>query len=427
VSASDVSGFSERQPSKHSPSTLRPTIREVLSALGFRAIQRGTMKDIELPETLVRSLAAGHPWVYRDHVGRFQAPSGTWVRVRAGSYVAYGLWDAESQIAVRLFSTQGPVDQAWVTARVKEAWELRQHIRDKGCTGYRLIFGEADQLPGIVVDLYGAHGILVTYSKALGPIVPLVSEAVVRIAGLETLSRRHKEDTGTVLRPIHGGMPPEKILVYELGMRLWANVHHGQKTGLFFDHRDNRRFVHSVALGKSVLNLFCYTGGFSVAAALGGATSVTSVDSAAPAVAAARDNFSENGLGSVPHEALVEDVFSYLPRVVGQAQRFDLVVCDPPSFAKSRDQLRAAEKAYKNLMALALSVTAPGGYCCLASCTSQVGPEAFKRLIGEAARKARVRFQVVRDVGQPSDHPVQIGHEEGRYLKFVAGRVLARC
>jgi len=385
------------------------------------------MKDIELPEALVRSLAAGHPWVYRDHVGRFQAPSGTWVRVRAGSYMAYGLWDAESPIAVRLFSTKGPVDAAWVRARVEEAWTLRESVRAAGCTGYRLIFGEADQLPGVVVDLYGSHGILVTYSKSLGPIVPWISEAVVSVAGLDSLSRRHKDESGVALRPLHGAPPPEKILVRELGLKLWANVHHGQKTGLFFDHRDNRRFVREVAAGKTVLNLFCYTGGFSVAAGLGGASAVTSVDSAAPAVAAARDNFLENDLGHVPHEAEVEDVFTYLPRVLGSGRRWDIVVCDPPSFAKNREQLRAAEKAYKNLIALALGVTAPGGLCCAASCTSQVGPEAFKRLIAEATRKARVRFQVVRDIGQPWDHPVQIGHEEGRYLKFVAGRVLARA
>lgn len=372
-------------------------------------------------------MAAGHPWVYRDHVGRFQAQSGTWVRVRAGTYVAYGLWDAESPIAVRLFSTRGPVDAAWISERVEEAWSLRQGVRDAGCTGYRLLFGEADQLPGIVVDLYGKHGILVTYSKSLGPIVPLVSEAVVRIAGLESLSRRSKDDSGVVLRPLHGGLPPEKILVHELGQKLWANVHHGQKTGLFFDHRDNRRFVREVAAGKTVLNLFCYTGGFSVAAALGGATAITSVDSAAPAVEAARENFLANDLSAVPHETVVADVFDYLPKVIGSGRRFDVVVCDPPSFAKSRDQLKAAEKAYKNLLAMALSVTAPGGLCCAASCTSQVGPEAFKRLLGEAARKARVRLQVVREIGQPWDHPVQIGHEEGRYLKFVAGRVLSRC
>lgn len=365
--------------------------------------------------------------MYRDHVGRFQAPTGTWVRVRAGSYVAYGLWDAESPIAVRLFSTRGPVDAAWVDERVEEAWALRQPVRDAGCDGYRLIFGEADQLPGIVVDLYGAHGILVTYSKALGPLLPLVTAAVVRVAGLESLCRRQKDEGVAVLRPLHGGLPPEKILVTELGMKLWADVHRGQKTGLFFDHRDNRRFVREVAAGRTVLNLFCYTGGFSVAAALGGATSVTSVDSAAPAVLAAEENFALNDLGAVSHETVVEDVFSYLPKLAGSKQRFDLVVCDPPSFAKSRDQLKAAEKAYKNLLALALSVTAPGGLLCAASCTSQVGPEAFKRLLGEAARKARVRFQIVRDIGQPWDHPVQIGHEEGRYLKFVAGRVLERC
>jgi 23S rRNA (cytosine1962-C5)-methyltransferase len=241
------------------------------------------------------------------------------------------------------------------------------------------------------------------------------------------VARRERQDGKVVLTTLTGRPAPLEVLIEETGgMRLLAELGVGQKTGLFFDHRDNRAYVRSIAAGRRVLNLFSYTGGFSVAAALGGATAVTSVDIAAPAIEACRRNFSENGLSGVPHEALAEDVFSYLERIRGRSS-FDLVISDPPSFAKSRAQQKAAEKAYRRLMSLALGVVVPGGYFCAASCTSQISPEAFRRAIADSARKARVRLSIVRDVGHAADHPIAVGHEEGRYLKFVVGRVLPRA
>ncbi len=385
------------------------------------------MKDIQLPESLATGLASGHPWVYRDHVGQTVERSGAWVRVKAGSFVAYGLWDADSPIAVRIFSTEGVPDAAWIHARVKEAWDLRESVRREGVTGYRLVFGEADQLPGIVVDLYGDVAVLVTYSKALGALIEPVANAVQEIAGVASVVRRTKDEQGVRLSVLRGERPPESVVIQEGRMQLLAELYSGQKTGLFFDHRDNRRFVGERAAGARVLNLFSYTGGFSVAAALGGARSVVSVDSAAPAIEASLANFALNGLADFEHRGCAEDVFAYLDKAERSGERFDLVVCDPPSFAKSRDQLRQAERAYTRLMAAALRVCAPGALFCAASCTSQVGPAAFRRLLADSARKARVRFQIVRDIGQPADHPVLVAHEEGRYLKFIAGRVLPRA
>lgn len=385
------------------------------------------LKTLVLPEALLLPLASGHPWVYRDHVGRFQAPTGSWVRVKAGSFEGFGLWDADSPIAVRIFSTQGPVDDAWIRARVLEAVSLRADLPARGVTGYRAIFGEADQLPGIVVDVYADFAVVVSYSRSLGGLLPVVARTVAEALGLRGVVRRKKEDGAVQLLPLWGEMPPAEILVEEFGMKLIAELHAGQKTGLFFDHRDNRAFVRKRARGLRVLNLFSYTGAFSVAAALGGAASVTSVDIAAPAIETSKRNFEVNGLAEFPHDAIAMDVFDFMEEARKQGKKFDLVISDPPSFAHSRDQLKAAEKAYRKLMALGLSVTAPGGLFCAASCTSQLGPPQFAKAIADAARKARVRLQVIADVGHAADHPVAIGHQEGRYLKFVAGRVLTRC
>lgn len=372
---------------------------------------------VELPHFLKKALAAGHPWVYRDHVPRgFSAPSGTVVRVQAGGWRGYALWDERSPIALRVTSEVQPPDAAWVAARVRAAWELRESVRASKTSAYRWIFGEGDGLPGIVVDLYGAFAVIVTYADAVEPLVPWVVEALLATTKLHGVLRRRE-----TVELVHGRKPPRDLIVEEHGVRLRANLFEGQKTGLFLDHRDNRRFIGGLAAGRRVLNLFSYSGGFSLHAALGGAERVTSVDAAPAAADDARANFELNGLDPDAHAFVVADVFEYLER---DKQRYDLVICDPPSFARSREQLPQALKAYLRLNAAGLRVAAPGALYAAASCTSQVGPEAFRETIAEAARRAKRRFQIVHDVGQPVDHPVFAGHLEGRYLKFVVGRVL---
>jgi 23S rRNA (cytosine1962-C5)-methyltransferase len=385
------------------------------------------VKELRLSPDLTTILASGHPWVYRDHTGNFSAPSGSWVRVTSGSFSAVGLWDDESAIAVRLFSTQGVPDEAWIKQRVLEAYDERAALRKRGVDGYRLLFGEADQLPGIVVDMYGEHAILVSYSKSLGGLLPRVAQAVMEVTGCRGVTRRTKQDDAVKLQVLCGEPAPQEVEVNEYGMKLVAELSQGQKTGLFFDHRENRAYVRMRSQDKHVLNLFSYTGGFSVAAALGGARSVTSVDISKPAIVASERNFALNLLPSERHEAISQDVFVFLEQSIKAGRSWDLVVCDPPSFAKNKTQLRAAEKAYRRLMSLALQVTKPGGEFCAASCTSQVGPSAFRLALVDAARKAKRRLKVIADVGQPIDHPVAVAHEEGRYLKFIASTVYERC
>jgi 23S rRNA (cytosine1962-C5)-methyltransferase len=198
----------------------------------------------------------------------------------------------------------------------------------------------------------------------------------------------------------------------------------GQKTGLFLDHRENRRFMGDLCAGKRVLNLFSYTGAFSLYAARAGATSVTSVDISQPAARAARGNFELNGIDPEPHEFVAEDVFEFLERARQASTKYDVVICDPPSFANSRDQQKNALRAYVSVNSAGLRVLEENGIYAGASCTAQVSPDAFRGVLAEAAVNAKRRFQIFHDAGHAPDHPIFAGHPEGRYLKFIVGRAL---
>ncbi len=383
---------------------------------------------IELPRELLPSLAAGHPWVYRDHVPRgFHASDGDWIGLRCGSWEGYALWDASSAIALRVYSTVRPPDDEWIERRVEEAWSLREPLRRAGTDAYRCIFGEADSLPGITVDIYGRYAVVLTYAASVTRLLPPLARALERLGHFAgVVHRTTVSGAGASLRVLLGSSPSGPLVVVENGIRLQADLVHGQKSGLFLDHRDNRGTVRALAAGRTVLNLFSYSGAFSVSAALGGAVGVTSVDIAPAAVQSAQENFRINGLGLEQHEFVVGDVFEFLAAAQSQGRRWGMVLCDPPSFAKSHAQKATALKAYVKLHAAALRVTADGGLYAAASCTSQVSPAEFIGALAAGGRQTRRRLQICHEVGQPLDHPQLAAHPEGRYLKFVVARVGAR-
>jgi len=382
---------------------------------------------LDLPAQLSRGLQAGHPWVYRDHVPRgFRAPSGTWVQVRSGSYSAFALWDESSRIALRLFSATQVPDAAWVRARVEQALALRKTMLGADTSAYRVLYGEGDGIPGLTVDVYGQFAAIVTYADSLEAVVPWVVAALTELLKLHGVVRRARVKDGEPprLEVLHGRLPPRELIVSEYGLRMQVDLFLGQKTGLFLDHRENRRFLANLCAGKRVLNLFSYTGAFSLYAARAGAQRVTSVDLSQPAARAARANFELNGLDAEAHEFLAEDVFEFLERVKQQKRTFDVVICDPPSFANSREQLRGALRAYVRVNSAGLRVLEPGGIYAAASCTSQVSADAFRQMLAESAVNAKRRYQIFHDAAHAPDHPIFAGHPEGRYLKFIVGRAL---
>jgi 23S rRNA (cytosine1962-C5)-methyltransferase len=391
---------------------------------------------IELPKELSLALGAGHPWVYRERLPRAALSSQAgWVRVRAGGFRAYALYDPVSPIALRIFARDRLPDSAWFRRRVEEALALRAPLRAAKTSAFRLLNGEGDGIPGLVADVYDRFVVLATYAGAVGELVlpPVVAaiQTLLEPHGIVERVRQAKDGEATSARPrrlnqLSGREPPRRLVVSEADLQLIANLHDGQKTGLFLDHRDNRAFVRSLSAGRRVLNLFSYTGAFSIAAARGGATHVTSVDISADANAAAGENFELNGLDPDQHEFVSSDVFQYTEAAKNSKRSFDLVICDPPSFANSREQLWGALRAYVRVNALAMATTTPGGFYAAASCTAQVSPPAFREALAEAAAKSNLRFQIVHEAGQALDHPCAAGHPEGRYLKFIVGRVLSR-
>jgi 23S rRNA (cytosine1962-C5)-methyltransferase len=374
--------------------------------------------EISLPGELRERLAQGHPWVYRNHVpAAFRAQHGAWVRLRCGGWTGYGLWDAEGPIAVRVYATHAVPDEALLMERVRAAWELRQPLREAGCTAYRWLFGEGDWLPGVTVDRYDDYAAVATYSSSLEGLLPAV------IDGLRACDERLR---GVVRREqvLWGEAPPADLVVVEHGLRFLADLQGGQKTGLFLDQRENRRFVESISAGRTVLNCFAYTGAFSLYALSGGAEAVESVDIGKGLAEAAAANIKLSRLDGRRHRFVTADCFELLADYAEQGRTFDLVILDPPSFARNKQSRHAALRAYAKLNALGMRCVAPGGLLATASCTSQVSVEAFKEALAAAGVQAGRQLQIIHEAGQPLDHPVPAGFPEGRYLKFVVGRVM---
>jgi len=377
---------------------------------------------LNLPAGLKARLGRGHPWVYRNQVTlEPELASGAWVQVRCGGFSAVGLWDAHSAIAVRLYSRHSVPDSGWVAGRVAEAWEARAPVRAGATTGYRWVYGESDGLPGIVVDLYGEFAVIQTYAESVERLVPWVADALNAHTPLQGILCR---PAGGELKPVWGRLPPSDLTIEEHGLLFGANLFSGQKTGLFFDQRENRRTLAGWCQGQAVLDCFCYSGGFSVYACRGGAASITACDASAGAVEAARGNLTLNGFDRPQHSFLTEDCFQLLDRLGGERRRFGVVILDPPSFARDRQSRHAAVRAYIRLNRLALGCVEPGGLLASASCTSQVSPVEFHQALAEAARQAGRRLLILHDAGQAVDHPVPAHFPEARYLKFVVSRVL---
>lgn len=381
--------------------------------------------ELRLAKDLSRALRLGHPWIYRDALvpsGRpIAAGAVVEVTTRDGDRVR-GFFEAEGPIAVRVLGRgNAPVDDDVLAERAGHAARLRAAILPRLDTdAVRLLHGEGDMLPGLVLDAYAGVGVVRFDGVAARSFwLPRLERLLAALAAngfpLSAIWARagRSGGAGTVLR----GTLPDTLVIREGRARFEVDVVHGQKTGFFLDQRENRRLVARHAAGATVLNLFGYTGGFSIAAALAGARAVTTVDLAKPAIEAARRNLALNGLTS-GQELHAVDCRLFLDGARASGRRWDIVVCDPPSFAPSAHALAPALAAYRELNRAAAAVVAPGGLLATASCSSHVTPAAFQSVVAEAlVGRPGARLLAARGAGP--DHPVPPAFPEGRYLKML--------
>jgi 23S rRNA (cytosine1962-C5)-methyltransferase len=373
-------------------------------------------------------IARGHPWVWREAISRGLegAAPGEEVQLVAPDRAAVGrgLADPRSPIAIRVWTRRrDPIDGALWRSRATRACERRARLFDGTRTNaFRVLHGEGDRMPGLVVDRYGPVAVARADGDAAASKVAELAEALwpsLEAWGVRTLVlRAGARGRPPILELLRGAPSPDTVQVEEHGVPFVVDLAHGQKTGAFLDQRENRQRVGELSRGRRVLNLFSYAGGFSLHAALGGATHVTSVDVAAAAHATAQASFRVAGVDPSAHAFVTADVRAFLQSAREQGKQWDLVVSDPPSFAPSEKALSRALSAYRTLHGACASVLAEGGLLCAASCSSHVDASAFLSTLDDAALGER-RFAVLEIRGAGPDHPTLPAFPEGRYLKFA--------
>ncbi len=384
-------------------------------------------KDLYLRKGKEESLKRFHPWIFSGAIHHIEGEpeEGEVVRVLTadGEFIAVGHWQIGS-IAVRVLDFEDrAIDAAYWEERLRVAYDMRRTIgvagREDNDT-YRLVHGEGDCLPGLVVDVYGKTAVMQAHSVGMHVSRLEIAQAIVNASEGQVENVYYKSETTLPFKADLGqengfiiGGSKENVAV-ENGLKFHIDWLKGQKTGFFVDQRDNRSLLEHYAQGRNVLNMFCYTGGFSVYAMRGGATLVHSVDSSAKAIDLTNANIDLNFSGDSRHEAFAEDAFKYLDAM---GNRYDLIILDPPAFAKHKDALRQALKGYARLNAKAFEKIKPGGILFTFSCSQVVTKDNFRTAVFTAAAQSGRRVRILHQLHQPADHPVNIYHPEGEYLK----------
>lgn len=388
-----------------------------------------------------RAIRGGHPWLFesgirqQSHDGRSGDLAVIFDRKRR--FLAIGLFSPASPIRVRILAQGEPttIDAAWFEGKLETAVAQRQPLLQTNTTGFRLIHGENDGLPGLIIDRYGDTCVLKLYTTAWVQHLPVLLQSLKQTTQPKRVVlrlSRFVQNQGDALFGLADGQLllgkrlPLKHLkngvhFLENGLIFEADVVQGQKTGFFLDQRDNRARVEKLAAGKRVLNVFAYTGGFSLYAARGGATEVVSLDISQPALANAMRNFKLNqahdAVAAAEHELLVGDAFLAMKQLAASRRRFEMVIIDPPAFAKRKEEVERAMSAYGRLVRLGLKLLTPGGTLVMASCSSRVSADQFFALVHKTALGVGRPLQEIERTGHALDHP--IGFAEGAYLKCL--------
>ena len=381
-----------------------------------------------------RSLVQRHPWVFSGAIDRVDgdpAPGATVDVVdAAGAFLARAAYSPQSQIRARAwsFDPSQPIDPPFFATAIARACAARRTLLDAANTGCRLVHGESDRLPGVIADRYGDTIVIQLLSAGADAWRDAIADALVASTGAVCIYERSDADVRALegLSPRVGvlrGKLPATVEIVEAGLCYRIDVVGGQKTGFYLDQRDNRSFVGVHARGRRVLNAFCYTGGFTLAALAGDAASVLSIDSSADALQRARENLALNpALDARRAQWSEADVFSELRELRNRGAAFDLIVLDPPKFAPTAAHAQRAARAYKDINLLALKLLAPGGLLATFSCSGGIDASLFQKIVAGAALDASADAAIVGRLGPSADHPVALTFPEGDYLKGLVVR-----
>ncbi|ODA36483.1 class I SAM-dependent rRNA methyltransferase [Planctopirus hydrillae] len=407
---------------------------------------------LRLARDLSRSIRRGHPWVYAESLREIpKVPAGSravLLDYKHNREIAKGYVDPNSPIAFRACTSdeKDRLDDRWARRQFDRAYRLRKALfrnpfsrdgsardqiegaapvddlagRPNLTTGFRLFHGEGDGLPGLVVDVYGDVAVIkldgpaaTTFWQAEG-----IAEWLMQATRVKAVVQRER-DRGKEARVIAGELTEAAVPFLEYGLKFTSDVLHGQKTGFFLDQRENRALIRKLSYNRRVLNLFSYTGGFSIAAGVGGAQHVTSVDVAEPAIEVARQHWELNELPASQHEAISADVFDFLAEAKKSGHRWEVMVVDPPSFAPSQESLTRAIASYERLFGMAAELVSASGLLAVASCSSHLRDQQFLEICEESLSAARRRGRILTFNGPPADHPAPLALREFRYLKFA--------
>ncbi len=393
------------------------------------------MQRLVLKRGREKSLRRRHPWIFSGAVAAVEgAPqAGDTVAVSAadGAFLAWAAYSPQSQIRARAwsFDEAASIDAGFIERTLARAVAWRASLPGLQGDALRLVHGESDGLPGLVVDRYGDTAVMQVTSAGAERFREVIADTLAALPGMVRVYERSDAEVRALegLAPrvgaLRGDAPPALLRIEENGLRFGVAVGEGQKTGFFLDQRDNRALLTTLAEGREVLDAFCYTGGFGVAALAGGATRLSLLESSAPALARARDNVAANDFDAAAVEYLEQDAFAGLRTLARAGRRFGLVVLDPPKFAPTEKHVKRAARAYKDINLWALRLLEPGGLLLTFSCSGAVGDGLFQSIVAGAAVDAGCDARIVRRLGAAPDHPVALTFPEGHYLK---GLLLAR-
>ncbi len=383
-----------------------------------------------------RTLKSGGMWVYDNEIesimGSFENGDIISVHDFDGYFLGYGFINTNSKITIRILSRkkESMITEEFIELRVRNAWEYRKQTVDTGCC--RVIFGEADFLPGIVIDKFS--DVLVVESLALGidRLKPLILDALIKVLTEDGINVRGIYERSDAKVRLNEGMErfkgfigeafDTKVEITENGVKYIVDIEDGQKTGFFLDQKYNRAAIHRICKGKRVLDCFTHTGSFALNAGIAGAVSVLGVDASMTGVKQAEENARLNGLSDIVKFECA-DVFDLLPRLESEGKTFDVVILDPPAFTKSRNSIKNAVKGYREINLRGMRLVKDGGFLATCSCSHFMDPELFAKTIKESAKGAHKRLRQVDFATQAPDHPILWAAEESYYLKFYIFQV----